>query len=145
MKEISPEKIKEIRKRLGSNYTRFGKEIGVSYSAVRKWEAGINRPGAKALNKIVLIARYIEYIDLLREQGTWDGRIMYIFRQTWCSGLCSSVAGAFVDAVKAVLTMIGEEIFPALKGKKAYDRITLQLDRELIRRALKQIGSVETK
>lgn len=36
------ERIKELRKAAGLNQTEFGKRVGVSLSAVQKWESGEN-------------------------------------------------------------------------------------------------------
>ena len=36
------ERIKELRKAVGLNQTEFGKRVGVSLSAVQKWESGEN-------------------------------------------------------------------------------------------------------
>ena len=42
--EISPEKIKTIRKKIGLNQVRFAKLLNVSTIAVQQWEQGGRNP-----------------------------------------------------------------------------------------------------
>lgn len=46
------DRIKTIRKEARLNQTKFGERLGVSLSAVQKWELGLNQPDAPSVRLI---------------------------------------------------------------------------------------------
>ena len=46
------QRIKEIRKSAALSQTKFGERVGVSLSAVQKWELGLNQPDAASIRII---------------------------------------------------------------------------------------------
>ena len=46
------DRIKEVRKSAGCSQTKFGERVGVSMSAVQKWELGLNQPDAASIRLI---------------------------------------------------------------------------------------------
>lgn len=46
------EEIKKIRQKCFLSQEAFGREIGVSFSSVNRWEAGKTRPNIKAMKNI---------------------------------------------------------------------------------------------
>ena len=43
------DRIREIRKAAGLSQTKFGERLGISLSAVQKWELGLNQPDASSI------------------------------------------------------------------------------------------------
>ena len=50
-----PEGIRAIRETLAHTQAEFAQALGVTKSAVEKWESGVNMPSAKALNAIAMM------------------------------------------------------------------------------------------
>ena len=50
-------KIKELRKKLDMTLTDFASVLGVSVSAVQRWEAGSRQPGHMAKKQIARLER----------------------------------------------------------------------------------------
>ena len=46
------DRIKQIRKVTGLSQTKFGERLGVTLSAVQKWEMGLNQPDSSSLKLI---------------------------------------------------------------------------------------------
>ena len=46
------DRIKQIRKQAGISQTKFGERIGVTLSAVQKWEMGLNQPDSTSIKLI---------------------------------------------------------------------------------------------
>ena len=46
------DRIKEIRKNAGLSQTKFGERLGVTLSAVQKWEMGLIAPGDRTIRDI---------------------------------------------------------------------------------------------
>lgn len=56
-KEISPNKIRELRMRLNMSQPVFAMRIGASPSTVEKWESGVNKPTGIALRFLHVVDR----------------------------------------------------------------------------------------
>lgn len=46
------DRIKQVRGKVGLSQTKFGERLGVSLSAVQKWEMGINVPDSPSIKQI---------------------------------------------------------------------------------------------
>ena len=60
---IFKERLKELRALKGLSQKELAAETGLSFSAIGKWEAGVNEPSSQAL--IVLAKYFDESVDYL--------------------------------------------------------------------------------
>lgn len=55
--EIFAERLKDLRNEKGLTQNQLAKELGLSHTAICRWESGLRMPTAQA---IILIAKYFE-------------------------------------------------------------------------------------
>lgn len=60
---MTPEDIRELRKRLGWSLAEFGRHFGVSPQAVLKWERGDARPSDFALATMIQLNRRLNALS----------------------------------------------------------------------------------
>ena len=65
------EEIKKIRQKCFLSQEAFGRELGVSFSSINRWESGKRKPGISAMKKIkdFCDAHYLDF-KALEEQWT---------------------------------------------------------------------------
>lgn len=137
MKIPKPKEITQIRKRAHMTIDEFAAEFSLTPHAVRFWENGHSKPRPETAKKILLIARNLDYIDLLKAKGVWPSEC-----QKMQQGLMTR-GETFLGAMKIILTEIAEKFEDLRVLKNPYSVLIHTLDKELLTAELKRAGRLK--
>ena len=77
IKKLIGQKIKERRKQLGLTQEELAELLGVTWSAVSKWEIGDRRPSDKLLQKLAKVLK-VSTSYFLEEKPKWDANAEFL-------------------------------------------------------------------